>query len=276
MLETTAAPAEKALNQKKPYRYGSRYTSKERRTHLFIKIISLLLTGAVSAGSLGLVSASALPPQPAAARDFSSHAADTVQLALPFCSEKNLLPCGSEVVSALMVLHYWGIPTSLDELVAALQKQPLKKENGIQTGPNPENFFAGDPRQKGSMGCFVPPLQRMISKFLPPILCAENKSGIPLEQLEKDRLAAGEPVLIWATANMEEPNSSTYWKQPDGSICKWIQNTACMILTGYDGSSYWVDDPSSEKGPIRWDKALVQKRYQQIGKHCLIIRRAKQ
>ena len=68
MLEATVLPPKKEAEFQKPHCYGCKCTPKERREHLLMKMVSLLLVAAVSAGSLGLVSASALP-QPAAAAE---------------------------------------------------------------------------------------------------------------------------------------------------------------------------------------------------------------
>lgn len=274
MLEASILPAAKPINQGKPRRRGCKCTPKERAAHLRTKIISLLLVGAVAAGSLGLVSASALP-QTTAAMQSSDKVPVSMQLRLPFCSTKNLLSCGSEAVSTLMILHYWGIPASLDNVAASLKKAPLVKQGTSCTGPDPEKVFVGDPHKKGSAGCFAPPLVQLFSQFLPPLLRAQDATGTELEQLAKESLSAGEPVLIWATADMAEPSASIHWSLPDGSICDWPQNTVCMVLVGYDETSYWLEDPSSETGPTRWSKELVKKRYEAIGSHCLTVRKAK-
>ncbi len=272
MLEATVLPPKKEAKLQKPHCYGCKCTPKERRKHLLMKMVSLLLVAAVSAGSLGLVSASALP-QPAAATGKNGKVPTAVQLSMPFCSTKHLLPCGSESVSAMMLLHYWGIPVSLDGVVAAMHKQPLQKNGTVLSGPDPDKSFAGDPRKEGSAGCYPPPLMQATAQFLPPLLRVQDESGTSLEQLARERLSVGEPVLIWATKGMKEPGDALRWKQPDGSTCEWVKNTACMVLIGYDNGGYWVDDPT-EEGPVRWEKSLVKKRYEQIGSRCLIIRRA--
>ena len=273
MLEAKILP-EADLQPPKPILHRSRRCSAgERAARIRVKALSLLLVGAVACGSLGLVNASALP-QTTATLKSADKVPVAMQLRLPFCSKQKLLPNGSEAVSTLMLLHYWGIPADLDRVVSALETAPLQKQGAALTGPDPENAFAGNPRKKGSAGCFAPPLVRLFTKFLPPLLRAKDTTGTSLEQLSKENIAAGEPVLIWATASMCAPAETIHWTLPDQSSFDWPVNTVCMVLVGYDDSAYWLEDPSRESGPTRWDKQLVKKRYEALGSHCLVVSKA--
>lgn len=274
MLEASILPETKLPMPEKPRHWGCKWSSKERVAHLRTKFISLLLVGAVACGSLGLVTASALP-RTTAALESPDKVPVSMQLRLPFCSTKGLLPNGSEIVSTLMLLHYWGIPADLDNVMVSLKKSPLQKQGTTLTGPDPDKAFAGDPKKKDSAGCFAPPLVQLLSQFLPPLLRTQDATGTQLEQLAKKDLADGEPVLIWATTEMQEPAAVIHWTLPDGSTCDWPKNTVCMVLVGYDETSYWLEDPSMKTGPVRWSKQLVRKRYEGIGSHCLTVSKTK-
>ncbi|ARP49499.1 hypothetical protein B6259_00470 [Ruminococcaceae bacterium CPB6] len=267
----------KWIQQKQMLHYGRRNSPKERAARLRRKCLSLLLVSTVGFGTLGFFHASAMPRTGSEKGSRPGTPPVSLQLQLPYCSATNLLPCGSESVSELMLLHYWGIPASLDSVVSSLQKAPLQQaKSGGLLGPNPNTAFAGNPRKKGSAGCFADPVAASLSQLLPPQLRAKDATGASLDSLLQKYVANGEPVLLWATVNMDKPSVPLKWNTPEGGTCCWPRNTDCMVLVGYDQTCCWLEDPENTAGPTRLTRQLTEERYNQLGRHCVTVSRTRE
>ncbi|MCH3973363.1 MAG: C39 family peptidase [Oscillospiraceae bacterium] len=272
-MQNACALLRKKIAERKrlPYR-GCRCSPKERAVHLRKKILSLVVAGALGFGAVGFACACALPPTSSSLQG-TGKAPISLQLWLPYCSAKKVLPYGTEAVSELMLLHYWGIPAGLDNVVSSLSQTPLQTLSGTLTGPDPEKSFAGSPRKKGSGGCFARPVKQSLAQFLPPLLKAQDTSGTSLETLIQKYVSAGQPVLLWATEKMDMPAAALSWQMPAGGTCFWPKNTDCMVLVGYDPNGCWLEDPMGDSGPTYWKKPLVNSRYEALGRHSLVVYR---
>ena len=57
----------------------------------------------------------------------------------------------------------------------------------------------------------------------------------------------------------------------DGSLFTWLANEHCLVLTGYDESSYYLNDPSGGGASVSYPKALVEARYNDFSSQALVI-----
>ena len=60
-----------------------------------------------------------------------------VQLGVPYLSQEGALPTGCEATSTAMVLQYWGLDISPEEVAYLLPCQELYWYDGQQYGPDP-------------------------------------------------------------------------------------------------------------------------------------------
>lgn len=185
-------------------------------------------------------------------------------------------PTGCESVSAVMAMQYWGVDITVDDFIDNyLTCRPLRRENGELTGPGPETAFIGDPRTSYGYGCYVEPIGLACYKLLGDDFLVLNRSDRSLAELTERYIDHDIPVVIWATINMVEPYSSDKWiHELYGTTVEWIANEHCLVLVGYDDEHYYCNDPYGNNGVVAYPRALLEERYEQMGRRALVIRPA--
>ena len=79
-------------------------------------------------------------------------------------------------------------------------------------------------------------------------------------------------MILWATMDMREATVGRSWILPDsGETFTWKSGEHCLLLVGYDESSYLFNDPYQDKGLTAYDRQLVETRYQQMGSQALAL-----
>lgn len=200
------------------------------------------------------------PPQPLA------HPPAAFALEVPYLSQEGLLPTGCELISAKMLLQYWGRDVPIERLVEALPTGSLRQgADGALYGPSPDDVFVGDPTSPHGFGCFPPVIERLLQPFLGSGYTVYDTTGTPLPALCSTYLVRGEPVLVWATINMAEMEPGAQWVlEGSGEIFTWPSHEHCLVLTGYTEDAYLLNDPYENNGKIAVPKALLEQRYAEL------------
>lgn len=255
--------------------WGAGLTRRQRLARVCTRLATAGLAAVVGLGSLALVGATALPQTASPATQEVRQEAKSVQLTVPYISQEGFLPTGCETVSALMTLHYWGVPVNSDTFLEGLKREPLKEKDGLLVGPDPALAFVGDPRDPQSFGCYPPVIVEALNRVLPALLAARDTTGTPLAALAQTYLPAGEPVLVWVTINMQEPVQDITWTlSSTGKKFTWLGREHCMVLRGYDETGYWFNDPYQGNGTVHWDKQTAELRYRQMGLRSAVVTKA--
>lgn len=192
---------------------------------------------------------------------------------VPYINQSDYYPTGCEVVSATMMLHYYGYEISVDKYIDKyLDMSTIESKDGILIAEDPNNYFIGDPRSPYSYGCFAPVIVKSMNKILDGGKKAENITGTSLEAIAEKYVNKGIPVLIWATIEMEPTPEGTDWLlKNNGRRYHWIGGEHCLVLVGYDESSYYFNDPYENNGLVAYNKEVVEKRYGDLGKQAVVI-----
>ena len=196
-----------------------------------------------------------------------------VILNVPYISQKGILSTGCELVSATMVLNYYGDAASVEDVVAKTPRSDLiQTENGLQ-GCHPAQSFIGDPNLPNGFGCYAPVVVSVMNTFLSGNRKrAVDLTGTELEKLAGNYIAKGAPVLVWATMNMKEPGPGKTWTLTGtGETFQWIAGEHCLVFVGYSKDSYYFNDPYDSNGLIAFEKSLVEKRYEALGKQAVAV-----
>lgn len=197
---------------------------------------------------------------------------------VPVLSQADIAPTGCELVSSQMVLEYYGVDVSFEDIVKNTPCQDLRYMDGELYGPHPENAFIGSPYTESSYGCYAPVVADMLNILLPSDLEAVETTGTELADLAETYLPQGEPVLVWASIRMMEiyPGSGWYLLDENGEPTEewfdWKANEHCLVLVGYDEDSYIFNDPYSDCGQIAYDRSLAEDRYASMGKYSIVVR----
>ncbi len=201
----------------------------------------------------------------------------SIKLKVPYISQKGLLPTGCELVSAKMVLEYYGVKVDVNEIVENTVSMYPKTENGRTYAPHPSQAFIGSPWDETSFGCFPPVVVDMMNKFLPEGKVAKDVSGTDLQTLAETYLPRNMPVLVWATISMLEHDSYIGWYlydeegEPTDEWYGWQANEHCLVLVGYDSEYYYLNDPYGGRGLVSYKRELVEKRFNSMGQYAAVV-----
>lgn len=191
---------------------------------------------------------------------------------VPIIAQKPEFPTGCESVSAVTVLKYFGFDITVGQFVDEYlpKSNEFYNADGKRYGPSPYEYFIGDPRLDSSYGCMAPVIENAISGYLGGPDRVKNTTGTSLTQLCEDYIDKDIPVMVWATTAMIEVEPRASWYLRDGTLFTWPGNEHCLVLTGYDGSYYYFNDP--DKGTaVKYAKARVEDRFEKLGKQSLVV-----
>ena len=193
------------------------------------------------------------------------------------------LKAGCETYACTMLLNMLGF--HLDEHTIAdsyLNCQfVFESDDGVKYGPDMYSAFAGT--AYGGWGVYAPSMAKSMNKYLSDQkskLKAYNMENIPLEDLIDEYVSKGVPVMVWATTDMDEPYVYETWivnyvdenaRTKIGDSFSWYMHEHCLVLIGYDADSYYFADSTEGKISV-FKKELVAKRYEQMGKQCIVVK----
>lgn len=144
--------------------------------------------------------------------------------------QEHNLSCESR--SAADLAAFWGVAFTEDEFFRRLPKSD-----------NPHRGFLGDvDLPAGTMppygyGVYAEPVAATLRSFG---LDAWARIGWSLDEL-KAGIAAGQPVIIWATYDMRLPSTRT-WTSSDGATSIVVQWQHTFIAVGYNESGVYLID----------------------------------
>ena len=182
----------------------------------------------------------------------------------PYIDQSIKYPTGCESVSTVMLLQYLGYDISVDDFIADyLEMRDFEEKQGQLFGADPNLYFCGSPYDKDSFGCYAPVIYKALEKIIGDKYQIVNETNTSLETLIEKYIDKDMPVIFWACINMREPIVGPEWKLFDSEeTFTWISNEHCMLLVGYDEEGYYFNDPHENRGLIRYEKELVQKRHE--------------
>ena len=191
------------------------------------------------------------------------------------------LPTGCETCSAVMLLNYYGYNISETSFADKyLIKRPLGYGKYGLEGPDPNCAFIGSPYTTNSFGAYAPVMAKSMNSYLAKkSYKAVSVSGKSLEYLAGKYIAQEQPVMVWATIYMTASYKTTTWRvnytdenarYKKGSSYTWLANEHCLLLTGYDSSFYYFNDPWTNSR-IAYSKSIVNTRYNELGKQAVVM-----
>lgn len=184
---------------------------------------------------------------------------------------QNDIPTGCEAVSTVMVLNYLGIDITPEEFINEyLPMEGFYRVGDCLYGPDPEEKFAGDPFKKSSLGCYPPVIVEAVES-MDEVLDVYEIKGKTIDEICTEYIAKEIPVLLWVTMDMREPEEGLKYFLEDGTEYTWTAGEHCMVLCGFDDSFYYLKDPLAAGKTVKYEKELVEKRYEQMGRRGVVI-----
>ncbi len=181
------------------------------------------------------------------------------------------LPTGCESVAATMVLNYYGVDIKAEEFAESwlVCDGNFYRKNGKLYGPDPKKAFVGDPFSENSYGCYADVITAAVNNNCNS-LTAETLNGCSIEELCKDYIDNGKPILVWATMGMAEPKKGRSWYLDDGTKFTWLSGEHCLVLVGYDSEYYFFNDPQLGS-TVAYEKEISQARFEAMGSQAVYI-----
>lgn len=186
------------------------------------------------------------------------------------CQYPELLT-GCETVSATMVLNYYGIDITASEFATDIlnTSDEFVKVSDKVYGPDPNEFFVGNPFEQYGYGCYAPAIEKAINDS--NLDCkAEVITDKTLDELCSEYISKNEPLLVWVTQRMQELKESQSWYLSDDTLFTWMSGEHCVVLIGYNEKYYFFNDPSTG-GMLAYEKEISQQRFEDMGSQALRI-----
>lgn len=175
-------------------------------------------------------------------------------------------PTGCESVALYILLNYYNIDVTVDEIISMLPKGdiPYYKDN-VLYGGNPYIEFVGSPYSSNSFGVFDVPIYNVALQYKKGLI---NGQGKNLDSL-LDIVSQGRPVMVWTSMNLSLPYISMSWIYPKtNEIINWPANEHVVVIVGYNDNDVIISDPID--GKIKYqDRDLFENRYNYFGKRSL-------
>lgn len=184
----------------------------------------------------------------------------------PFINQYPNYPTGCESVALTMLLNYYGILITPDNVISSLPKGNLPyTKNGVTYGGNPEKEFIGNPYSLNSYGVYEKPLAEVANQYKPGITIATGTDFNKILEI----VGTGKPVLVWTSMYLAAPYISTLWiYEPTGETVYWKANEHAVVIIGYTPDKVIIADPIG--GTMKYQSlSIFKERYNYYGKKAL-------
>jgi uncharacterized protein YvpB len=171
-----------------------------------------------------------------------------------------------------MVLQYWGYSLSVDTFIDSYLPcgDFPKRQGDTRVGCDPYLAFPGNPRTTQGFGCFAPVITAAVQNILTETHRVTDLTGTSLETLCETYINNGIPVIVWATSGMQKPYLNLTWQTPEGKTIEWISPNHCLVLTGYNDTHYFFNDP--QKGTnVAYKRAACEIAFNTLGQQAVVI-----
>lgn len=189
-----------------------------------------------------------------------------------------------ESVSAVMLLQGMGYditPNTFIDDYLTIRYMTFTNEGIMAADMN--SAFINNPYDSSGYGCFSPVIAKSINQYFSDIGETEYKAiyekDVDLSYVVKKYLAKEQPVLLWATTYMTASYPTDSWiidyvdenaEYEIGDVFTFPYNEHCLLLVGYDEYYYYFNDPLLGS-LVKYDKNLVETRYEQMGRQIAAI-----
>ncbi len=186
---------------------------------------------------------------------------------LPVVELRQKYPFTCEAAALRMVLHYFDVKISEDEILAAMPVDGTPRKNGVWG--DPDQAFVGDiygNNSQVSYGIHWRPMQGLASRWA-RAEAFENQTPTDITSFITKRL----PVVAWVNGGTGKPLK---WKTPKGKSISAIEGEHSVVVYGFKGTAekpvgFFIMDP--KHGPqFKETKEFVES-WNKLGKSILVL-----
>lgn len=198
------------------------------------------------------------------------------RIGIPTVRQNPELPNGCEITTLTAVLTYHGIKTSKTKLADDyLPKETFEFQEGKRIGPEPDQAYAGNPRNANAgWYAFAGPIVEASKKIIDDKgsrLITENVSGSSREEI-LSYMDQNIPVIVWVTLDLSPPITSGGW-YIDGTdeFHSSFINLHTVVLDGWKDGEVTVMDPL--KGLVTHPEDKFFESYEALGSQAVLVKR---
>ena len=175
-------------------------------------------------------------------------------------------PTGCESVALTILLRYYGISVSPNNIIDNLKKGSVPyDEDGIIYGGNPEIEFIGNPYSELSYGVYENPIADVANIYKSGVIVRNNYPFSEVLNLVKNN----RPVVVWTSNSLAVPYISRTWiYKPTMETISWKSHEHAVVLIGYNNNEVIISDPID--GRIKYqNRSIFESRYNYFGKKAV-------
>ena len=195
-------------------------------------------------------------------------------LDIPILSQLPDYPNGCEAVSATMFLNYYGVSLSVQDFISGyLPMKTVYEKEGIRYGPNPANYYAGNPKDVyRGWGTFAPVIEKSLQEALKNTnYFVNNRVGTNLNYLVTDL-----PAIIWVGIDYKEVTDTYMWfNETETEVYTYPKNAHVVLLVGYDHDYFYLNDPLYPEKVQKVERNILERSYNSMGRQALIMQEVK-
>jgi uncharacterized protein YvpB len=199
--------------------------------------------------------------------------AEEIQLDVPLFNQMDAprLYNGCEVTSLAMLLGFWGITISKNELAVQIPRVPLQYGDGKHGNPN--MGFVGNMEDGPGLGVYHEPIFSLAQSYVTEPLTVINLSNQPSSTLF-EKVSQGKPVWVITTTSFSPIQQFQSWSTPQGSVDITFKMHS-VVITGYDQEYIYVNDPYGTKNKKVNREAFIAS-WEQMGSQAIVIEEKQQ
>lgn len=175
-------------------------------------------------------------------------------------------PTGCESVALTILLRYYGINVSPNNIIDKLKKGSIPyEEEGVMYGGNPELEFIGNPYDELSYGVYENPVADVANIYKSGVIVRNNYPFSEVLNLVKNN----RPVVVWTSNSLSVPYISKTWiYKPTMEKISWKAHEHAVVLIGYNENEVIISDPID--GKIKYqNRSTFESRYNYFGKKVI-------
>jgi uncharacterized protein YvpB len=173
---------------------------------------------------------------------------------------------GCEVTSLAMLLQFWGVQVSKNELAEQIPRVPLRYSDGKYGNPN--DGFVGNMEDGPGLGVYHEPVFELAQSHLPANLKVTDLTNHPFDTII-EKLNEGLPVWVITTSNFSPVSTMQSWTTPQGSV-EITYNMHSAVITGFDHENIYLNNPYGIKNQ-QVNKANFLKSWKQMGSQAIVV-----
>jgi uncharacterized protein YvpB len=196
--------------------------------------------------------------------------AEEIQLDVPLLNQMDepRLFNGCEVTSLAMLLQYWGVDVTKNELAAQILRVPLLYDDGKSGNPN--MGFVGNMEDGPGLGVYHGPIFYLANTTVSDQLMVRNLSNHPFSSV-LEKVSHGLPVWVITTTSFTPLPDFETWSTPQGTVGITFKMHS-VVITGYDQDYIYLNDPYGTKNK-KVNKENFIASWEQMGSQAIVIER---